>query len=603
MNLRSLPEPSRAHLERILAAVSRADSVDSWPGNGFLARLALGDLEGAARGLRAMIAACKRGAGLDCVDFRLNLLFRAHELFGDRWPPELRTDFQAVALDTPYFGVWSPEYPAYRNSENHHLNWAVAEYLAAQTFPDATFAFDQHSAAQHQARSRLLIANWIDLRARYGFCEWNSATYMGINVLSLLNLADFAREPALRALASRAVTMLLADLAAEAHHGFVIGAQARLYADDLIRGRQLVSSAMTLLLGAGDSGEILPRAGLDECVATTGYRPPEALRAMAGAGSAGVHRERHRAETDLLYSCRSAFWHPPVELIEERARRRFAPHSLPEVGIRTEQNSDWMISGAHFSPRDRKDHPAPCPQGLVWSGCLAGHAPVFATHPFAGDSKRARDRFWTGTASLPVCLAMDGVVAALYSGGPQGADFTHAYFPTAQLEEWHQDGQVFYGRRARGCAALFAPPDARLVAQGDHAGVEIRAPGARAAWLMVLGSTAAEGSFSNFVERCRAFTLRHAPESGRLEVLQPSARWILNANGEIAINDVPFSFADWPRMDHPAVHADFGEAVWRFADAAERLEFHEARALVRDNESLLLATPPPFSNPTTPLPV
>ncbi len=110
------------------------------------------------------------------------------------------------------------------NSENHHLNWAVAEYLAGQLWPTETF-FDGRPGKQHKRRARFLIAKWIDGRARWGFREWNSSCYMGVNLRSLLNLVDLADEQDIRGLATLSFTQMMADLAPDSAYGGVWSAQ------------------------------------------------------------------------------------------------------------------------------------------------------------------------------------------------------------------------------------------------------------------------------------------------------------------------------------------------------------------------------------------
>lgn len=583
----NLTADQREHLERIAACAPSLATIDSWAGNGCLARLATGDLDRARVGLRTAIHACMPGARVDCVDFRLNLLLRAWHCFPEAWTPDLREAFREAALASRYYGCFSAEYPAFRNSENHHLSWAVAEHLVAGAFPGETFLSDGRAAALHDARGRFLIANWIDQRARFGFCEWNSASYMGVNLMSLLNVVDFSADPSLRRMASLAISMVLADLAADSHHGFVIGAQARLYPRDLSRDTQFVAPAMALLARARDPGSLRGEPGLGEFAATTTWRPPDWLSGLADPSLAQVNRERHRVETDLFYSCRSVFWRPPRELWDEEARRKFAPGSLFDVAIHTERTHDYLLSCAIFSKQAMAD-PSRFHQALPWAGCLDGEVPILVTHPISGGPHGStEERAWTGTASVPTCHAGDGVAAAVYGGTTGGEDFTHAHFPTTQLAEWHQEGSRFHGRRGNACIALLAPPEARLSVEGPWAGKEILAPGRAAAWLMAFGSISGKDAFSDFIERCRHISVRHLPQTGRAEITLPSARWELVPHGEVLVDGAPFAFEHWARLDNPVVHADFGasrmKAVHRDG-SAETLDFGEARELVRNSE-------------------
>jgi len=262
----------------------------------------------------------------DCVDFRLNMLLRAEFLCGKAIPADLRAGIRENLSNALYYGCYSATRPLFRNSENHHLQYAVAEYLAAQLLEGEVFC-DGRTAREHLDRSRGLILRWLDRRLRYGYCEWNSSVYMAVNLAALLNLLDFARDAALRRQAETAVTRLLADLAGESLDGAVFGAQARIYQEGLLDpARQTVQPAFALWFGLGTPP--VPREthhlNLADCVATSRYEPPAwLLRAARHAGGRWVVRERHRTELGPLYKNRSLFWQPPEELTDEAAMRRF----------------------------------------------------------------------------------------------------------------------------------------------------------------------------------------------------------------------------------------------------------------------------------------
>src|SRR5690606_4451538 len=62
-------------------------------------------------------------------------------------------------------------------SENHRIIVAVDEYLAGLALPDRTFEVTGLTGAEHAARARPVILEWIDERARFGFAEWHSNVY------------------------------------------------------------------------------------------------------------------------------------------------------------------------------------------------------------------------------------------------------------------------------------------------------------------------------------------------------------------------------------------------------------------------------------------
>ena len=484
-----------------------------------IAPMAIGDVEKANREMLQKVDECNRR--MDCTDFRLNALLRGMVLFAGQVRPEVKQAIKEAALSARYYGGNSRDYPMFYSSENHHMNWAVAEYLAAQLFPDEVFRYDNRTSRQHLDRSRFLIANWIDSRARWGYDEWNSCCYMGINLLSLLNLVDLAAEPAIRQLATDATTKLLADLAADSAYGGVWGAQARLYEPQCFeRSAQNVAPALTLLLGAGDPADLPARAIWNDEIATTSYRAPDWLcRLACDLDTPLVNLERHRNDGDIYYKAKSRFWRPPFELTNESCRQKLCPEALTETPIRTERRAEYIVSAAIFAEGDNISIWAR--QAMVWQSCLRGRLAIFTTQPAAGAADH-RTPYWAGTAVAPRCCLQDGVLAAVYhsqSGDTRSGDFTHAYFPTGQFDEWSRQGDWFFGRCQDAFVGLLGPQGSSLTGEGQWAGKEIKAPGRTAASIPFSPDAARRRSTSTATAR----PWRSIPEASTSACLTPMA--------------------------------------------------------------------------------
>lgn len=526
--------------------------------SGFVACLAAGRLERGNELLREKVDLCITFTS-DCTDFLLNLLIRAWLLYPDRITADNKDRIRRAVIGSRYYGGHRSNYPMFYNSENHHMSWATAEYLGAQLFPDTVFTFDGRTAKAHFDRARFLVANWIDRRGRWGYSEWNSSAYMGINLMSLLNLADFAQDPVIRKLATDATTKLLADLAADSLGGAVWGAQARAYEQYVFHGsHQPAATALVLLLGAGDPARLLVMGGVGDIVATTGYKAPDWLCKLASDPSAPLrNEERHRMEGDLFYTCRSAFWRPPIELTNEEARQQFAPESLSDAAVRTERTADYIVSSSVLPLSHRKVDA----QALYWMGSLGGIVPILVTHPFQAGADRGEERYWAGSSCVPRCFLHDGAVGAVYAGGRDSADFTHAHFPTPDLDEWTRAGRWFFGRLREGYAGIRAPKGASLTEAGRWAGREILAPGKNAAWLTVFGSKTRDCGLAGFAKRCEALPVTEAADRLAIEWTSAGSRIRVSQAEGAVINGKPFSCAQWPQLNNAVVRHEYGSAI------------------------------------------
>ena len=549
----SLEERKQSYLSAAAVSPGREQA-------GFIPLLANGLTEAARVSMARTIALVRQR--VDCVDFRLNMLMRAWYRYGERIPADVRADIRDVLGNALYYGCFSAARPLFRNSENHHLQYAVAEHLAAQILEGGTFA-DGRTAQEHLARSRELILRWIDRRLRFGYCEWNSSVYQGVNLASLLNVYDFARDGELRRQAEAATTRLMADLAGESLNGAVFAAQARIYEKELLRPvDQVVQPAFAIWLGIGDVPAPVewPHLCLADHIATSDYVPPDWLaRAARPQTGEWVVRERHRVELGPFYKNRSLYWQAPEEITDEAAMRRFYPEGLAEVCIRTERRREWIASTAWLDCVPQTD-PVEPHQAMVWMGALNGRTPVFTTHPKAAAARDAEKTYWSGSITAPRCWVAGGVVAAHYPpGGVPAAEFTHAYFPTQEFDAWTQDGAWWFAAQGEAYVALTCSAAVRLTDQGAWAGKELIAAGRGMGWVAVFGARETDGSLDGFRARCAGARIAWPGPNAGMEVRLGATHILLPAKGTPVVNGAVEDFVAWPQMESPMWRGEYGQ--------------------------------------------
>ncbi len=234
-------------------------------------------------------------------------------------------------------------------------------------------------------------------------------------------------------------------------------------------------------MGIGDVDQINV-SSVNDFTATTSYRAPEWLIRLArDLDQPIVNQERHREEKGLRYGCHSAFWQPPEELWKEEYISTWYPEDVFEFDVRTERRKEYIVSAA-IMPHDFPTHHN-FAQAMIWLSCLNGQAKVFTTHPLVGDDHRGRSVYWAGTEVALRCYLQDGVLAAVYHSTPQthpkAADFTHAHFPTDEFDHWQQEDRWYFGQLDDAYVGLLTPEGAALAQEGEWAGRDLKAPGAR----------------------------------------------------------------------------------------------------------------------------
>lgn len=119
---------------------------------------------------------------------------------------------------------------------NHAIMRASSWYLLAQYFPKAKWTHwdgTMYTSPQLMAALKPLLYGRKSRFYQSGHYEWLSPTYAMVNVFPLLNLIDFAVDPAVRKAADEEATLEVAMLKAHSFHGEIVPPLTRKNFDQL----------------------------------------------------------------------------------------------------------------------------------------------------------------------------------------------------------------------------------------------------------------------------------------------------------------------------------------------------------------------------------
>lgn len=171
-------------------------------------------------------------------DFKLVYILRYINLY-----PESIGYFKDALLNAPKWFDKKDKRSVFW-SENHLISFLSSTWLTIEKLEPA-------SPERDRARNRLVA--WLKLKNDVGFFEFFSTVYLPYSLTPLLNLADFAADPEIKALAHAATQRLLHDLMLVTNDSGVIHAAAgRNYARFYNRGfGHNHSQLVNLLVGRG----------------------------------------------------------------------------------------------------------------------------------------------------------------------------------------------------------------------------------------------------------------------------------------------------------------------------------------------------------------
>lgn len=446
-------------------------------------------------------------------------------------------------------------------TENHQILFHTAAYLAGQRWPDRVFTNTGRTGRQQMTRARRRITTWITDRLQGGYSEWDSNTYLAMDMFALLTLVEFADSARLQEMAVTLLNKSFFMLACQSWRGIHGSSHGRCYTNALKTARvELTSGLQRLAWGLGIfNGETRPTGLL---ALARRYRVPDILQRIgadlpAELTTRAQSHGRYRPQFDLC----SGDW---------------------AVNTITQRTPDYMLSAAvDYRPGERgvQEH--------LWQATLSPEALVFTNQP--GNSQEhgnARPNFWAGSIRLPRVAMFERTVVCLYQlEADVGLGVSHAYFPAVAFDEVVLDGPWVLARVGEGYLALWSDGDLVQTCSGPHAYQELRSPEGGNVWLCHLGSRTVDGDFATF---CRAVCAYEPRAEGPLVLWKtPQGQRLSFAwEGPFLVDGQPYDLQNLPHYENAytdtPVNAD--EMIIRQGGEVLKLDLRRGKTTVTSGE-------------------
>lgn len=489
------PAPDQgANLRRILSRIADVESLSRDGGafgfaiSNLLARRALGRMlpDDGAR-FDDMLDLIERR--VDCADFLVCGLIRWLRNYPVSTDREAR--IRRVLLNWRYWMDMDGMDAMCFWSENHALMFYSCAMFCGDMYPDDRFPLARRTGRALAAWGRARVRAWLDDAEAHGFEEFNSAVYMVLTFVALLNLVDYA-DPDISAQASRVADHLLRALARHTFRGGFIAPMGRVYRGVLYPFAQ---GAMALMnLADSEQPYDFGEGWLGFC-ATSGYRLPEDLKRLMAepvamtytSGNARILLEKHEDWCLTSVAC-------PRE-----------PYARWPVAASEAAGHDWVKTcNERFHGTTDFRPGALGYQQHLWTAALDGAAILFANHPgAASETGDMRPGYWHGNGVFPALKQEGSLLGAIYRI-PQShpIHYIHLYAPRCRFDDFDSDGSWLFMAKDRGYIGFWSSLPAEPWT-GVNADCEYRIYGDDIACICVCGGRE-YASPAAFRAHCRA---------------------------------------------------------------------------------------------------
>jgi len=362
------------------------------------------------------------------------------------------------------------------NPENDDLAivTSACAILAGQLFPASTFHPSGLSAEQLRQEHEQFAYSWMMKRGNYGFAAWDSKELYSQILAALSYLVDLAQSEEVWELASVLMDKMFFTIALNSLKGVYGSSQGFASTLDIKSGLMEPTSGITRLMwGMGVYN--LQIAGTVSLACMTNYELPPIIAEIAAGSPESLLNKEQQAAAEI-----------PVNKV-------------------TYKTPEYMLSSAQsYRPGE------PGEREHIWQATLGEQSIVFVNHPGCSSETDAHaPNYWLGNGTLPRVAQIENTLVAIYNSSTDSIiDFTHAYFPVVEFDEFAIQGNTAFARKGHGYIALTAKNGLEQITSGRTAFREIRSPGRQNIWVCQMGRAANDGNFSDFQEKisCQELT-------------------------------------------------------------------------------------------------
>ena len=169
----------------------------------------------------------------DCADFMFAPMLSFVKMKENELPTELKEKIKELAVNFRYWIDEPGNDVMWYFSENHSLLFHTCQYFAGALYPESEFTVSGRTGQEQYEIGKSRLVEWFNHFKCYGFSEWNSTTYLPIDLIGFFSLYNSAPDQEIRELAKEALDFTFKIMAIN-HHGKVMSSTfGRTYEHDL----------------------------------------------------------------------------------------------------------------------------------------------------------------------------------------------------------------------------------------------------------------------------------------------------------------------------------------------------------------------------------
>jgi hypothetical protein len=453
------------------------------------------------------------------------------------------------------------------------------------------------TGGQHRDRARKRALDWLEMRWKFGFSEFNSGVYYKEDVAALINLIDLAEDEKLVKKSMIIMDLLFYDVAVQNIKTMFVSASNRAYYGNRVGGSGLNLGGVTNYYWA--NGKKIKAQMMYGMMTTKKYILPDVLKDIGKDTSRVVIRQSHGLDIPELWTegyygedersmmmqlCLGAFSNPDIvrnSLAFVRKNRMFSNEFLTDFqildftlfrllhleplltrlidpqsnGVAMQRGNVYTYKTADYTLYTTQAyHPGTYGDQQHVSGMnISNSFSIFHNHPaIEKDKKRQSPNYWVGYGHLPHAVQDSNVSLAIYdipaNKGLMEADllpYTHAYFPSEKFDSVLVRDNYAFGKRGKTYCALIGR---NRLSYRENATDDLIQQGKQVFWITEAGSESEDQSFNRFCQRIMQNEVLFDPNTLVLIYVSKRKSYELKYGADFRLNGINVD-VNYPRYD------------------------------------------------------
>ena len=408
----------------------------------------------------------------DCADFYFPVFIKMLTHYKDYLSEKEKEELVLAILDFRYWIDEPGNDVMWYFSENHALLFHTLQYLAGFMFKDKTFTASGRKGIEQYNYGRERLLKWFEIFFLYGYAEWNSITYIPIDLIAFFTLLEQAPDNDIKEKAKNGLDYSFKILAYNNYKGLISASYGRAY-EDYLKVRELSETSFLEWVTAG-KGFAHCRNRVTALYATSDYAPPNFYDDVEFKENEGIiikSIQGFNKVNTYNYMCKD---YCISSVVNYRAFEKGHQQHLQNIAL-GDRNVQFYIN-----------HPG--------------------ERPYSGES---RPSYWAGNGVMPLIHQDKDLQLMIYRLNQDSlVQYIHAYAEINLFDEYFLEDNWFFARVDSAYLATYFSKGFEITQKGANTNKEIISKGLEHKVIIRCGNKDSFTDFKDFINKVKGSKIK-----------------------------------------------------------------------------------------------